>query len=251
MPVLAIAHILVALYFGVHAIRTGRNMYWLVVLFMFPLLGSIVYFFAEYMPEMRHSRVARKATSAVKDLIDPNREWREANLAFERTPSVENRSRLAEALMGVGRSKDAVEHYEACVAGPYAKDSKLRLGLARAELADGRHGAAAATLERLFIDEPERCNGEPSLLLALALAQGSDAARADEAFQEALRRHATTETRAEYGLFLASRGRPDAARVQLQQVMDDARLGNAHAREMNRGSIDRARAALAELDKRS
>ena len=30
----------------------------LFILFAFPLLGSVVYFFAIYLPEMRHSRVS-------------------------------------------------------------------------------------------------------------------------------------------------------------------------------------------------
>jgi hypothetical protein len=249
MPILAIAHLLVVLYFGVHAIRTGRNMYWLMVLFLFPVLGCLVYFFAEYLPEMRHSRIALKATSAVKGLIDPHREWREAKLAYERTPSVDHRSRLAAALLDVGRTKEAVEHFEACSSGPYAKDSKFRIGLARAQLADGQAGAAALTLEKLFADEPDKQSGELSLLYARALG-ACDPARADEAFGQALRLNGGMETRAAYGLFLVSQGRPDAARAQLQQVMDDARLGNAHAREMNRAAIDSARTALAELDRR-
>ena len=37
-------HLVVALFFAVHAVRTGREMYWLVILFSFPLLGSIAYF---------------------------------------------------------------------------------------------------------------------------------------------------------------------------------------------------------------
>ncbi|UUZ49232.1 hypothetical protein LP420_01965 [Massilia sp. B-10] len=46
-------HILVALFFAIHAIRNGREMYWLLILFSFPLLGSVVYFFAIYMPTTR------------------------------------------------------------------------------------------------------------------------------------------------------------------------------------------------------
>ena len=37
-------HVLVALFFAIHAVRSGQNMYWLFILFVFPLLGSIVYF---------------------------------------------------------------------------------------------------------------------------------------------------------------------------------------------------------------
>ncbi|MFL6680867.1 MAG: PLDc N-terminal domain-containing protein, partial [Burkholderiaceae bacterium] len=102
MPILGFLHIAIAVYFAVHAVRTGRNMYWIMILILFPFLGSVVYFFAEYLPEMRHSTVARKSARVVKSIVDPNRELREARLSFDRTPTVDNRSRLAEALLARG-----------------------------------------------------------------------------------------------------------------------------------------------------
>lgn len=35
-------HVILALICAVHAIRTRQNMYWLFILFGFPLLGSLV-----------------------------------------------------------------------------------------------------------------------------------------------------------------------------------------------------------------
>ncbi|MDF2480054.1 MAG: putative transrane protein [Stenotrophomonas indicatrix] len=47
MPYIGIGlHILVAIYFAVHAIRSGQSLYWLILLFSFPLFGSVVYFLA-------------------------------------------------------------------------------------------------------------------------------------------------------------------------------------------------------------
>lgn len=60
MPFLGIGfHVIVALFFAVHAVRTHQNLYWLFILFAFPLLGSVAYFFAIYLPELRYSRGAR------------------------------------------------------------------------------------------------------------------------------------------------------------------------------------------------
>ena len=49
-------HVIVAIYFAVHAVRTRQNIYWLLILFAFPMLGSVVYFFAIYLPNLRQSR---------------------------------------------------------------------------------------------------------------------------------------------------------------------------------------------------
>jgi hypothetical protein len=249
VPIIAILYLIPAVYFGVHAIRTGRNMYWLMILFIFPFLGSVVYFFAEYLPEMRHSTVARKSAQVVKSIVDPNRELRAARLGFDRTPTVDNRSRLAGALLARGDYDEAIEQFQACVSGPYAKDVKFRRGLARAQLAAGRHVAAAATLEALIADFPREAGSDAFLWLAQALTQ-VDETRALAAFDHASHVHNSTETQAAYGIYLASLGRDAHARPLLEGVLHNARVGTPSSRELNRESIDQARAALKAVQAR-
>ena len=244
MPLLGILHIVAAVFFAVHALRTGRNMYWLMVLLMFPFLGSLVYFFAEFLPELRHSSTGRKSARAVKAIVDPNRALREAQLAFDRTPTVDNRSRLAEALLARGDAAAAIEHYAACASGPYAKDAKFRRGLARAQISGGRHGEAARTLQALLADDPREAEAEPALWLAQSLAEAGDEAGALAAFERASRSFDSTETRCAYGLYLVRLGRDAEARPLLESVVHDARTGTPHSRAVNRDSIEQARAAL-------
>lgn len=250
MPIFGFLYIAIAIFFGVHALRTGRNMYWLMILFAFPFLGSLVYFFAEYLPEVRHSTVARKSARLVTALVDPKRELREAQLAFDRTPTVDNRSRLAEALLARGEFDAAIEQFQACASGPYAKDAKFLRGLARAQLAAGRHAAAVATLDRLFEHHPQDANGEPALWYAQALVE-VDETRAVAAFDRACQAHDTTETLAAYGLYLARLGRDTQARAMLERVLHNGRVGTPSSRELNRPWLDQARAALKELDART
>lgn len=66
-------HILVALFFAVHVVRTRRELYWLVLLFGFPLLGNIVYFFAVFLPQSRLERSLGKAGAIVLEKTDPGR----------------------------------------------------------------------------------------------------------------------------------------------------------------------------------
>jgi hypothetical protein len=249
VPILGFLHIAVAIFFAVHAVRTGRQMYWIMILILAPFLGSVIYFFAEYLPEMRHSTVARRSVRVVKSIVDPNRELREARLGFDRTPTVDNRSRLAEALLMRGDYDEAIEQFQACASGPYAKDVKFRRGLARAQLAAGRHAAAVGTLEALMADSPQEASGEPALWLAQALTQ-VDETRALDAFDRASHTHNTTETQAAYGIYLASLGRDAQARPLLEGVLHNARVGTPSSRELNRVSIDQARAALKELEAR-
>jgi hypothetical protein len=250
VPLFALLHVLIAAYFGVHAIRTGRNMTWLFVLLSFPFLGSLIYFFAEYLPETRHSRTARKAVSTMRSLIDPGRDVRDARIEFERTPSVENRFRLADALLRAGAADEALSHFEQCAAGPYARDVKLRLGLAHAQLTVGQNAAAARTLDVLFADEPEQRCGQATLWHAKALAE-LDLSRAHAAFEQALQLHAGIETACAFGLFLIRHGEPARGRALLEQALREAKLGTAYSRDVHRASIDQANAALKALDERA
>ena len=47
----------------VHVVRTGRPLYWVFILLVFPFLSAIVYFIAEVLPELRHHPSARRTTS--------------------------------------------------------------------------------------------------------------------------------------------------------------------------------------------
>lgn len=246
MPILAFLHIAVAIFFAVHAVRSGRNTVWLFVLLSFPFLGSLVYFFAEFLPEKRHSRVARKAGAALKSFIDPQRELREAQVALEQTPSMGNRLRLAQALLGADRAAEALPHFEACAQGFFAHDPEALTGLARTQLVLGQAQQAWQTINKLLQAQPERQTGELALFYAELAAQAAPE-QAEAAFAVALDRHGGIATHSAWGCWLAARGRGAEARPLLEQVAKDARLGSRHSREIHREAIERAAAALNNL----
>ncbi len=136
-------HVIVAIFFAVHAVRTHQNMYWLLLLFLFPGLGSVVYFFAVYLPSLRQTRGARAAGRAIRQMVDPNRAVREARDAFDRAPTVDHRMRLGAALLDAGQPAEALTHYQAAANGPFASDPALLEGLARAQVATGQPCAGA------------------------------------------------------------------------------------------------------------
>jgi hypothetical protein len=95
MPCIGIGlHVLAAIFFAVHAIRSGQSLYWLILLFSFPLLGSVVYFLVIYLPEVRPSRGVRQAIRSAKRLMDPGQDLRNARAELARTPTLQNRVRM-------------------------------------------------------------------------------------------------------------------------------------------------------------
>lgn len=247
MPLIAFVHLALAAFFGVHAVRTGRPYWWLFVLLSFPMLGSIIYFFAEYLPSMRNTRGGMKAARALDRLVDPNRELREATVEFDRTPTAYNRARLAQALLVKGQVDEAIDHFRAAASGPYATDAAFLRGLGEALLQGGRFDEAVSTFERLFAAHPDQRSGRPALMHAEALA-GAGRPEARAAFDAVIAADASVEAQSKYGRFLLQQGDRGAARLALERCLKDAQRGHAHSRDMNRAWIEEAQLALKSMD---
>jgi hypothetical protein len=240
-------HILIAIFFAVHAIRRGQELYWVMLLFFFPLLGSLVYFFAIYLPELRQSRGAYVAGKAVREVVDPRRGLRHAREAFERTPTVDNRLRFADALLESGAAVEALQHYREAAQGPFADDPALLLGLAHAEIDNGHFAECKATLDRLFVARPEaRQQPLPALLQARVLAETGDPAARD-AFEAALVVAVGPEPRCRFAEWLVMQGNPadrQRARALYEEIISDAKHWHSHARSLNREWLQRAKEGL-------
>jgi hypothetical protein len=210
-------HVLIALYFAVHVIRTGKAMYWLMILFMFPGLGSVVYFFAIFLPNSRLERGAMKVVSAAAKAIDPNRELRESRLAFEETPTAQNQMRVAAALVASGSADEGARQYEACLDGPFANDPEIRYGAANAYVECARFADALRFLEPLQKERPEYRTAQVALLVARSLAGTGRGAEARTAFEAAEATYGSYEAKAEYAIWSHATGdRATAARLDAE-----------------------------------
>lgn len=240
-------HVLVALFFAVHAIRRGQQLYWLLILFSFPLLGSIVYFFAVFLPNSRLEHGARKAVAAAGRALDPGRELREARAAFDFTPTAQNQMRLAAAQLAAGEAAEAARTYEACLQGAFGSDLEIRLGAARANLACGQPAQAVSHLEFMRRSDAGFRAEQTSLLLAQALAAAGRQQEAQAEFEQAAQRFGSFEVRAEYAIWAANAGQVQLAqRLQreLQHTMDH---WNRHTQSLNEALVRRLNTALARL----
>jgi hypothetical protein len=232
MPIFGIGlHVLVAIFFAIHAIRAGRELYWLVILFMFPLLGSVVYFAAVFLPQSRLQHSARKAGAAIQKSLDPGRELRQAQDAFDLTPTAHNQMRLAAALLDAGKIAQAVELYDACLRGPFAGDAEICLGAARAKLANNEAQAAIGMLVALRAQQPAFRPEQIGMLLASAY---EAAGRQDEAgaeYEAMTQRFGSIEARAGLALWAIAQGQHALAERELKEL-DHARK---HMSKYSRG----------------
>lgn len=203
---------------GVHVVRTGREMYWLMLFLMAPLLAPAFYFFAVLLPEMTSGRTARGIGKAAQRALDPEREYHAAMRALEDSPTVGARMKVAQAAAALGRWRDAEAQWALCAGGHWGDDPTILLGHAEALLELGRFDEALRQLEKLKALGPE--GGAPRVALAFARAyEGlSRNAEAEDAYRFAADRVPGLEAGARYVAFMARTGRHDDAEIGFGEI---------------------------------
>ena len=191
-------HVLVAIYFASHVLRTGQDRYWLMILFAFPLLGSLVYFLMVWLPDARRSTQGQLVARGVQKLLDPSRELRAAQEALEVAATPANRLRLADALHGMGRASEAVVQYQAVLSGIYADDPQVCIRLASSLVDAGQPHEARVLLDKLIAEQPKLKSPEGHLIYARAVAALGDRDRAREEVESLVSYYAGLEARARY-----------------------------------------------------
>jgi hypothetical protein len=247
MPFLGIGlHLIVAIFFAVHVVKTGKQLYWLLILFSFPLLGSIVYFFAIFLPDSKLERAATKAVNTVAKSLDPGKELREAKDAFDFTPTAQNQMRYASALLESGNSLEAAKNYEACLKGQFADDLDIKLKASRAFVECGRSAEAITHLTQMRAKDPQYKFEQTSLLMARALSFQSRQAEAKAEFEAAIEQSDSFELKAEYAIWAAEFGETaTAARLKHELEQMTKRWGK-HTHELNRPLTRRLDAAFSK-----
>jgi hypothetical protein len=242
MPVVGLGlHVLIAIYFATHAVRSGQDKYWLWVLFAFPLLGSLVYGVTIWLPDARHSCQGQQVIQGVRKALDPSRELRSAQDALELAATPANRLRLAEALLEAGRASEAVVQFQAVLTGLFADDAAVQVRLARALLESGNPLAARDLLSDLIAKQPNFKSPEGHLVFARSLAALDDRPRAREEFEVLVGYFAGLEAKARYAEILQDWG--DAARLSplLEEARKSVKRMSAATRDLNREWIERLR----------
>ena len=219
MPIIAVAGYAVQLALILHVVRTGRPYYWIYILLFAPGLGGLAYFIAEILPEMLGTRGARQAMTNAKRAFDPEGQYRALAEELDTADTVENRRRLAEESLRLGKVEQAITLFKTALTGVHRDDPVLMHGLARAYFAAADFLHCAQTLEALKAANPKFESADAHLLYARALeGQG----RHDEALHEyaAVSRYfAGAEARCRYAVLLRQTGHAQQAQQLFEEVI--------------------------------
>lgn len=239
-------HVIIALFFAVHAVRTGQNNYWLFILLAFPFLGSVVYAIAIYLPNSRLERGARQLVRQAAKSLDPTRELRDAQAAFDYSATAQNEIRLAQALLEASQPRQALQHFEASMKGPFANDLEIRWGAARAALDAEQPQTALQHLKVIAQTDINYRADEVGLLIAKAYAAQGDNAMARQSFEFLRERSGSFEVLGEYAIWCTESGDWGTAR-RLQGELEKAQTHwSSHQRTLNRELLQRIQSAFAK-----
>jgi hypothetical protein len=228
----------------VHVIRTGRNSLWIWAIALLPLAGPIAYLLVEVLPGLRHSRGARRAATAMRNTLDPDRDLRQYANEVRISGNVDSRRRLAEELSSKGQFREAIETYRSALTGLYEHDPQLLLGLAGAQFANADCAAARATLDRLIAENPDFKSPDGHLLYARALEGEGNLEKAASEYRVLSDYYPGAEAKVRYAQLLKRQGQNDAARQVLQELLDGAQLAPSHYRRVQREWLELARREL-------
>jgi hypothetical protein len=227
---------------AVHVIRTGRPMYWIFLLLIGSYIAVAIYLFAEVLPDMRHSRGARRVIRGVHDRIDPERDKRKASRQLDIADTQDNRRRLAEQSLLSGDYQQAAELYRSALKGLYKTDPNLMLGLAKAQFALNQPQQAKQTLDELIAANPDFRSSDGHLLYARTVEASGEVAAALHEYEAVVAGgHPGEEARVRYALLLKRNGELDKADALFAETIKRAKLAPSYYQREQREWIDIAK----------
>jgi hypothetical protein len=225
---------------AVHAYRTQQDQFWMWIVLMLPMAGSLAYVFAVVLPAWHAQQ--RSTRAAEPDQYDVAA----ARKALERAPSVAGRLKLADSLMANDQPREAAALYAGELSGAFADDPQILNKLAQAQMASGDNDDALATLETLKASGAT-ISRESELARARALAAVGKHDDAITAFQTLLPHYPGEDARGHFANLLLSLGRADEARDVLKEIVKRGEHAPKHLQNRDTNIYKWAESRLAEL----
>ncbi len=219
MAVLGILLFIVQTAFAVHAIRTGRETYWLFIIMGIPVMGCALYFFTQVLPDSRNNYTVRKTGNKLLKTLDPERDLRARQDELAVVDTVENRTKLADEYIAAGQYDEAIPLLQKSLDTTHENDPYMLQKMAQALFGQKDYQGALNTLDLLIEKNPDFQSHDSHLIYAKSL-EALD--RTDEALEEykvLAISYPGEEGRVRYAQLLQKMNQPDAAIEVFQDVL--------------------------------
>jgi hypothetical protein len=243
MPIF-ILMIAAQLFCAYHVVSTGRDKYWIWLIIMAPGIGCLIYLVTQIIPDAGNSRGAHNLKKGAIKILDPNKELREAQHAFDLVESVENRLRLADALYGMGQHQEAEPHLKHSLVGAHKNDPHILMRLASIRLELGDAQDCLALLDQLQANNKGFQSQEGHLLYSRALEADGQVDEALKSYSGLVDYATGEEARVRYGLLLQYAGEKTQAATIFEEVIARVNRGTKFYRKSQQDWKARAQQGL-------
>jgi hypothetical protein len=155
--------------------------------------------------------------------------------------------RLAAALFDAGLIAQSVDHYDACLRGPFGGDAEIGVGAARAKLATGQPQEAIGILATVRARHGSFQPEQVGLLLARAYAAAGRTDEAGAEYEMIVQRYASVEARAELALWAIAQGQRTLAERELAELDHARKHMTKYTRGLHQDLFKRLDAASAKF----
>lgn len=202
---------------GVHAYRNGK-FFWIFLIIFLPIVGTLIYFFAEMLPSMRVDRTFQNAGTQVANTLQPTRRLQQLEELLEEQDTMATRQAYAEELLRHERVDEAIEVLEGGLRGVFANDPQGMLALARAYHQKDDHAYAQQLLDAMQEESPGFEPDTVRLLRARTRDEQGFTEEALEDYRDLAQRGYSEEPRYYLALALDKLGRDEEAQAVLEQA---------------------------------
>ncbi len=230
------------LYCLYHAISRRAEPYWFFVILFIPGIGSIVYFVAEVLPDLRRGRLSID-TSVFQS---SNSRITNRERALEEMDTLDNRMNLAREYKNAGRLEDSKKLLES-VSSIHQSDPYVRFELADIYFKENNLVATRDILTGVLDGCPEELRYRAKLLQARTLDGLGELEPAEKYYREATMYFTGEEARARLAQFLISQNRKDEAKKSLEDILRNYKRSASVYQCQQREWFDLAGKLLKEL----
>jgi len=215
----------------VDAYQRGAMFYWYIII-MFPF-GEWIYFFTVKIHDPEFQRFTRSMFASKVSI-------KQLRYDVELSPSLDNKMRLAEALLEERQLEEARQLFTELYAADRHRKEVI-YGLAVCNMKLEQLEEAAKLFEHLIDAEMKFINYEPYVQLCKVYARQGRSGAVVELFEKLIKKSERVDHRLEYARYLLSQGQKDKARAVYQVAAEDYKHSAGYVKRQYRLDYWKAR----------
>jgi hypothetical protein len=158
----------------VHALKNGKNTYWIWIIVFVPYIGGLAYLIVEILPTYTNANRIDLARNTLIDFIKPNQRFEIVKQKAEFSASYKNMIGYADVLLERKEYIEALKIYENENAGVFKDDQELLYRIALANYYCGNYQVALSIIQKLFSEDEKKTKKSRECLLYLQILEKTE-----------------------------------------------------------------------------